>query len=107
MKKALGASLLLIPGTAAALEAGDDDMDTSIAIGLAAAAPTIVAEGLATKHGLNIMDTAGMRASLGQRGRLAGGLLSYIGAPIAVAAGANIVGNQFDEPAAQSGELPM
>ena len=104
MKRALAGSLLLIPGTAAALEAGDDDMDTSIAIGLAAASPTIVAESLATKHGLNIMDTAGMRANLGQRGRLAGGLLSYIGAPIAVAAGANIVGNQFDE---DTGELPM
>ena len=38
---------------------------------------------------------------------LAGGLLSYVGAPIAVAAGANIVGNQFDDPAAQQGELPM
>lgn len=107
MKRALGASLLLVPGTAAALEAGDDDMDTSIALGLAAASPTILAEGLATKHGLNIMDTAGMRATLGQRGRLAGGLLSYVGAPIAVAAGANIVGNQFDDPAAQQGELPM
>lgn len=107
VKKALLGALLLAPGTAAALEAGDNDMDTSLALGLAAASPTILKESLATKHGLAIMDKAGMRADLGQRGRLAGGLLSYVGAPIAIAAGANIVGNQFDDPAAQQGELPM
>lgn len=107
VKNALLGALLLAPGTAAFLEAGDDDMDTSLALGLAAASPTILKESLATKHGLAIMDKAGMRADLGQRGRLAGGLLSYIGAPIAIAAGGNIVGNQFDDPAAQQGELPM
>lgn len=107
IKKALLGALLLAPGTAAALEAGDDDMDTSLALGLAAASPTILKESLATKHGLAIMDKAGMRADLGQRGRLAGGLMSYIGAPIAIAAGGNAVGNFFDEPAAQQGELPM
>ena len=107
VKKALLGALLLAPGTAAALEAGDDDMDTSLALGLAAASPTILKESLATKHGLAIMDKAGMRADLGQRGRLAGGLLSYVGAPIAIAAGGNVVGNFFDDPEAQQGELPM
>ena len=104
VKKALLGALLLAPGTASALEAGDDDMDTALAIGLAAASPTILKESLATKHGLAIMDTAGMRANLGQRGRLAGGLMSYVGAPIAIAAGGNVVGNLFDE---DTGELPM
>ena len=105
VKKALLGALLLAPGTAAAIEAGDNDMDTSLALGLAAASPTILKESLATKHGLAIMDKAGMRADLGQRGRLAGGLLSYVGAPIAIAAGGNVVGNIFDENT--TGELPM
>ena len=104
VKKALLGALLLAPGTAALLEAGDDDMDTSLALGLAAASPTILKESLATKHGLAIMDTAGMRANLGQRGRLAGGLMSYVGAPVAIAAGGNVVGNLLDE---DTGELPM
>ena len=38
-----------------------------------------------------------MRANLGQRGRLAGGLLSYAAVPVTTALTANIVGNQFDE----------
>ena len=105
IKNALLGALLIAPGTAALLEAGDNDMDTSLAIGLAAASPTILKESLATKHGLAIMDKAGMRADLGQRGRLAGGLMSYIGAPIAIAAGGNVVGNFFDEE--PNGELPL
>ena len=32
---ALGAAMMTIPGLAAAMEAGDDDMDTSIALALA------------------------------------------------------------------------
>ena len=104
LKKALIGAMLLAPGTAAAFEAGDDDMDTSIALALAAASPTLVKEGLANKHALALMDKADMRASLGQRGRLAGGMLTYLSAPIAVAAAGNIVGNQFDE---NPSELPM
>ncbi len=38
-----------------------------------------------------------MRASLGQRGRLAGGLLSYIAAPVLAGTSMNLLGNQFDE----------
>ena len=43
------------------------------------------------------MEKSGRRASLGQRGRLAGGFLSYLTAPIAAATVGNFVGNQLDE----------
>ncbi len=97
LKTALMGAMLTVPGVAAALEAGDDDMDSSIALAALASAPTIVDEALATRQGLAIMDKAGMRASLGQRGKLAGGLLSYIAAPLLIGASANTVGNIFDE----------
>ena len=96
LKNALLAATLTLPGAAAVLEQGDEDLDTSLALAFAATAPTILDEGLATKHALGIMDEAGMRASLGQRGRLAGGLLSYLAVPALMAVGGNIVGNQFD-----------
>jgi len=96
LKNALLGAMVTVPGVAAALEAGDDDMDTSLAMATLASAPTLVDEMLASKNGLAIMDTAGMRASLGQRGKLATGLLSYLAAPLIAGAAGNIVGNQFD-----------
>ena len=93
---ALGASLMVLPGAAAVFEGGDDDLDSSLALASAAALPTMIDEGLATKHGLAIMDKGGMRATLGQRGKLAAGLLSYLAPAMVVGAGANFVGNQFD-----------
>ena len=97
LKKALLGAMLTVPGVAAALETGDNDMDSSIALAALASAPTIVDEALATRQGLAIMDKAGMRASIGQRGKLAGGLLSYMAAPLLIGASANKVGNIFDE----------
>ena len=92
------AALLTVPaGAVAALNPGDDDTAASVTLSLAAASPTILDEIGATRHGLAIMDTAGMRANLGQRGKLAGGLLSYMAAPIAVGAVANFGGNLVDE----------
>lgn len=96
LKKALMASLLVIPGAAAALEAGDDDYDTALALAALSSAPTLIDEGLATKHGLALMDKSGMRASLGQRGKLAGGLMSYLAAPVLAATAGNYVGNLMD-----------
>ena len=61
-----------------------------------AAAPTLADEALATRQGLAIMDKAGIRADLGQRGRLAGGLLSYLAAPIIAGTAGNIAGNMLD-----------
>ena len=40
---ALGASMFTIPAVASAIEAGDNDMDTSLALAAAAALPTLVA----------------------------------------------------------------
>ena len=59
--------------------------------------PTLVDEGLATKNALAMMNTAGMRASLGQRAKLAGGFLSYVSAPLISASLGTALGNQFDE----------
>jgi len=84
------------PGIAAAVQDGDDDLDESILLATAAGLPTLVDEGLATKHGLAIMDTAGLRASLGQRGKLAAGLMSYLAPAILAGTAGNAVGNMFD-----------
>jgi len=97
LKTALLGAMVTVPGVAAALEAGDNDMDSSIALAALATAPTIVDEAMATGNGLAIMNKAGLRASLGQRGKLAGGLMSYLAAPILAGAAGNTVGNIFDE----------
>jgi hypothetical protein len=86
-----------LAGTAAAIEGGDDDMDSSLAIAALAASPTLVDEALASKNALAIMDDAGMRATAGQRGRLAGAYLSYV-APVLIGGSvANALGNVADD----------
>ena len=108
LARSLGAAALLGAGGSAVLTEGDDDLATSIALAYAGNIPAIADEILATKNGLAIMDTAGMRASLGQRGRLAAGLTSYLGAPLLMGATANFIGNQFDEDPRSTGEIqPM
>ena len=94
---ALGASMFAVPAVASAIEAGDNDLDTSLALAAAASLPTLVDEGLATKNGLAIMSNAGNRANLGQRGKLAGGYLSYLLPALAVGGLGNFVGNQLDQ----------
>ena len=89
---ALGTSLMVLPG-AAVFEGGDDDLDSSLALAAASQLPIMIDEGLATKHGLAMMEKAGMRATLGQRGKLAAGLLSYLAPAMVLGAGANMVGN--------------
>lgn len=105
LARSLGAAALLGAGGSAALTEGDDDLATSVALAYAGNIPAIADEILATKNGLAIMDTAGMRASLGQRGRLAAGLTSYLAAPLLMGATANFVGNQFDEDLKSPGEI--
>jgi hypothetical protein len=94
---ALKQAAMLAPGAAAAFTAGDDDLAQSVGLAYAASLPTILDEMSATRHGLGIMQDAGMRASLGQRGKLAGGLLSYLGAPLLAGMGGNIIGNLMDD----------
>ena len=97
LKYALAAATGALPLGIAALNPGDDEYDQAIAGAIALSAPTLIDEGLATKNALAMLDTAGMRASLGQRGKLAGGLLSYVAQPMVLATGATAIGNQFDE----------
>ena len=96
--KALGMALAYsVPGVAAALQAGDDDLAGSIALAAAIASPTLIDEALASKNALAIMNDAGMRATAGQRGRLAGGFLSYL-APVLIASSVgNFAGNLVDD----------
>ena len=106
LKTALLGAMVTLPGVAAALESGEDDLDSSLALAMVANAPTLVDEVLASKNGLAIMDNAGLRASLGQRGKLAGGLLSYMAVPLVAGVAGNMVGNQFDtDPAQTAGTL--
>lgn len=97
LSKALSQAAYLLPGTIAAVNPGDDDLGLSVVAGLAASAPVIADELLASKNALAIMDSAGMRASMGQRGKLAGGLLTYIAAPVFTAVVANKAGNLMDD----------
>ena len=76
---------------------GDDDLNEAILGNFALASPILAEEALASKNALAMMDMAGTRASLGQRGKLAGGLMTYLAAPISTAILANTLGNQFDE----------
>lgn len=91
---ALGYSL---PAVTSALQEGDDDFLESIALAAAVHSPTLVDEALATKNGLAIMNDAGMRATAGQRGRLAGGYLTYLAPVILAGAAGNVVGNVADD----------
>ena len=43
------------------------------------------------------MKDAGMKATTGQRGRLAGALMTYLGPALLAGASGNAVGNMFDE----------
>ena len=96
---ALGAagSMTGAPLLYSALQEGDDDMAESVALSIAASAPTLVDEALATKNGLAIMKDAGLPATIGQRGRLAGGYLSYTAPALLGAVGGNLIGNLADD----------
>ena len=97
LSTALAGAMYTVPGLAAAMEAGDDDMDTSIALALAASAPTLVDEAAATINANSIMNKAGKRGMDGRQGRrLAGGYLSYLATPILAATAGNLLGNQLD-----------
>ena len=88
------------PVVAAALQEGDDDLAGSVALASLVAAPRLVDEALATKNALAIMQDAGIRASMGQRGRLAAGYLSYLAPVILAGSVGNFGGNLIDEKTA-------
>ena len=91
------AALMTLPsGAIAAAMPGNEDIDESVALAALVAAPEILDEINATRHGLGIMKDAGMPADLGQRSRMAGGLLSYMALPLAFGATSNYIGNLID-----------
>ena len=88
------------PAVAAALQEGDDDLAGSVALASLVAAPRLIDEALATKNALAIMKDAGIRASMGQRGRLAAGYLSYLAPVILAGSVGNFAGNLVDDKTA-------
>ena len=96
LQKALLIASAIAPGAVTALTPGDDDAGAALLASGAAYAPVLADELMATNTGLRMMETAGTRATLGQRGRLAGSLLSYLAPVIGTAAISGVVGNQFD-----------
>ena len=101
LTKALGSARYLAPLGISALTPGDDDMAESIVASYLASAPTIFDEGLATKNALSMMKTMGNTASIGQRARLAGSFLSYLGAPLVAGVSTNFAGNLMDAEIAE------
>lgn len=101
LTKALGAARYVLPlGISAALP-GDDDLAQSIVASYLTAAPTIIDEALATNKGLDIMKRAGEKAKPIQRARLAGAMLSYLGAPLLAGVASNFAGNLMDDEVAE------
>lgn len=98
LAKALLASTAIAPAVYSGLTPGDDDTGESLLMAtLPTAALPLARETLATYHGQRIMDKSGLRTTLGQRGKMAGNLLSYMAVPVLAGAGGNMVGNIFDE----------
>jgi hypothetical protein len=99
--KALNSARFIAPLSISALTPGDDDMAESIIASYLSSAPTIFDEGLATKNALSMMKTMGQSATMGQRARLAGSFLSYLGAPLIAGVSTNFAGNLMDDEIAQ------
>jgi len=97
LTRALSGAVIGLPFLQSALQEGDDDAASGVALAAALSAPTLIDEGLATKNALAIMKDAGMKATPGQRGRLAGAYLSYAAVPIVAGLGGNVVGNVVDD----------
>ena len=94
LRYALGGGLA---ATAAGLQQGDDDLAGSIALAAAMSSPTLIDEALASKNALAIMNDAGLKANMAQRGRLAGAYMSYL-APVLIAGSVgNFAGNLVDD----------
>jgi hypothetical protein len=96
LRNSLIAATALAPGVATALIPGDEDAGVAMALAGAASAPGLIDEVMASNTGLRMMETAGTRANLGQRGKLAGSLLSYLAPVIGTGLASGMAGNMFD-----------
>lgn len=95
LENALMAASVLAPGLAAATS-DEDDIATQLGLAYALQSPIIMDEIMANKHALNLMEMANMRATLGQRGKMAGGLMTYLSLPLLAAAGGSMAGNAIE-----------
>ena len=97
LNNALLAASLIGPGAAAALIEGEEDLGVQLGLAAALNAPQIADEVMATKNALNLMDVGGMRANLAQRGKLAGGLLTYMTLPLILGSAGGATGNTIEQ----------
>ena len=97
LRNSLLAATMLVPGLAAALTPGDDDLLASVGLSMALDSPALIDEFEANRRSLRLMKDAGVRMTMGDRGRMAGAMLSYLGKPLALAASGNLAGNMIDE----------
>ena len=97
LAKALQMASFIAPVGAAALIPGDDDLGVAMGVQAATMAPTLLDEAMASNTALRLMKNAGGRASLGQRGKLAGAYLSYLGPLITKSAMGYGIGNLADD----------
>jgi hypothetical protein len=110
LTSALTAASALAPMAIAAGTSGEDnDLAAGLAVTGLLSAPELIDEFEGTRRGLAIMKESGTAANLGQRARMAGGLLSYAARPIAYAAagavGGNLIRSQFAEEPRSTGEI--
>ena len=97
LRNSLLAASLLVPGAAAALTPGDEDLAASIAITMALDSPALIDEFEANRRSLSLMKDAGVNMNYRDRARMAGSFLSYLGKPLALAASGNLTGNMIDQ----------
>lgn len=75
---------------------GNDDIDEAALLAVLGSAPTLIDEAGASITGLDLMNRSGSRASLGQRGKLAGAFMTYLTPAIVGGLGAATVANVLD-----------
>lgn len=85
------------PAVYSAATPGDEDTDEALALAMIPALPALVDESLHTGHAINIHNKAGLRMNMGQRGKLAGNLLSYLAPAVIAGSAGNMIGNILDE----------
>jgi len=97
LRNSILAASVLAPGAAAALTPGDDDLATSVALSIALDSPALIDEFEANRRSLALMKDAGVPITRGDRARMAGSFLSYLGKPLVLAASGNLAGNFIDQ----------
>ena len=97
LRTALLGAASLAPLGLSALTPGDDDLLASVGLSLALDSPALIDEFEANRRSLRLMKDAGVSMTKGDRARMAGAFLSYLGKPLALAASGNIAGNVIDQ----------